>query len=69
MDSVRRIADSASGLQTRLAPNDAYGRPGELTLDGSRLRVVALAHPGFIRQTTNATWRHTLTNWKTSTRG
>lgn len=65
LDAVRAVADRSDSAQTRLAPDETYGLPGELSIDRSTLGLVALAHPGFMRQTTNPHWKKAFSSWKT----
>ena len=64
LDAVRSVADGSDGVQTRLAPDEAYGRRGELSIDRSTVALVGLAHPGFMRQTTNTDWKNAFSSWK-----
>ena len=70
LDAVRGVVDSATGAQTRLLPDDAYGTEGSLTIDGERLRWIPLAHPGLIRQLAmDSRWRTAHDRWKRRARG
>lgn len=63
LDALIGVADELGGTQRRLAP-DGYGAAGEVIVDGRRLTVLPLAHPGFIRQTKRRDWLDALTSWE-----
>jgi hypothetical protein len=67
-DAIGRVADDTRSTARRLIPDDSYGRAVNLAIGGERLRWLALAHPGFIRQTSDVRWRRSLERWKASAR-
>jgi hypothetical protein len=63
IDALAAVADSCSGITSRLSP-DSYGQPAEIVIEGVRRTVLPLAHPGFIRQTKDAAWVDAIAAWQ-----
>lgn len=62
LDAVSAVAEVES-VPTRLVPED-YGKPGRVKVGSRVMELLALVHPGFIRQTTNAAWRSAFARWR-----
>jgi len=62
-DAILRVADKSDSTPRSLTPDETYGRPTSLTINYRQMEWLALAHPGFIRQTTNARWLSALDDW------
>lgn len=60
---LRSVADSVTGAPSRLTAH-GYGTTAELVIDGRTCALLPLAHPGFLRQTTNREWRDAFIRWK-----
>ena len=63
LDGLTAIADHIDLAQTHLTPDDAYGRPGTATIDDTQFTVIAVAHPGLLRQTTRGDWKSAHARW------
>ena len=63
LSALRSVADSVSGAPSRLTTH-GYGTKAELVVAGRTCALLPLAHPGFLRQTTNREWRDALERWK-----
>lgn len=62
LDVMSAVA-TTSGVRQQLSP-DGYGAVGVVALDGRRIPLLPLAHPGFVRQTKNEAWRLALASWR-----